>query len=435
MGGMYTQKRVLEDFPRAISWVHNNGVVASPHELTMMQCVPTQVTTSYRSYGEDSVTGTDEVAARIRDLNTRNWAGYSPYDTGHPFDTVKQSWDLSHRLVDLKGGGASFRGPLIIRNDAGLPYPTWFPSVPSFDAAFYGTKLFNMAVPVKPVADMANALGELRTARGIPSLPGKLFFWEDKSRSALAKAGGEYLNVTFGWKPLIADIKSIMSAVIKAEDIVNQYLNDSGKGVRRSRTLPEIHSNLAVTNTYVSVTNVFGFSPNDSQLFTGLGINGRVWQTVNHDRKIWFKGMFEYYLDEGIDPLSKMKFYAALARKVVGARLSPEVLWELSPWSWLADWFFNLGAILENIESFQTDGLVAKYGYLMCTDVVTQDKSTVLTGSGSSLGEISTRTQVVRKQRIQATPYGFGLDPATWSPERWAILAALGLTKAPKSLR
>jgi hypothetical protein len=130
-----------------------------------------------------------------------------------------------------------------------------------------------------------------------------------------------------------------------------------------------------------------------------------------------------------------MKLYASFARKLVGARISPEVLWELQPWSWLVDWYFNIGQILENIESFQTDGLVARYAYLMCTDVVTCDVATSRYSLRGYLGEVSRRTVVTRKQRIRASPYGFGTNPATWSPERWAILAALGLTKTPTSLR
>jgi hypothetical protein len=137
-----------------------------------------------------------------------------------------------------------------------------------------------------------------------------------------------------------------------------------------------------------------------------------------------------------MNPMEQMRKYASLARKLVGFRLSPEVLWELQPWSWLVDWVFNVGQILENIESFQTDGLVMRYGYLMCTDVVSTETTAIFSnGVFNRLGPITKRATVTRKLRVRATPYGFGLDPATWSPERWAILAALGLTKTPTSLR
>jgi len=435
MGGIFTQKRVLPDFPKAEILIHNNGVPSQSFERLLAQCVPTQTTTSYRTHGSDRITGTDDALAQARDINSRNWLDYSRFDSGHPFDTIKQEWHLSHKLVDITGGTARFRGPLILANSASLPINTWFAGAPSFDSAFYGTKLFNMAVPNKPVADMATALGELRTKFGVPSIPGNLFFWENKARSALSKGGGEYLNVQFGWLPMISDIKKIAGAVLQSQQLVEQYLSDSGKNIYRRRELPELHTNLSITNDIVSSFLFSGFSSNDSQLFTGPGISGRVSQVVNHDRKIWFTGSFSYFLSEGIDPLDRISLYASLARKLVGARLTPEVLWELQPWSWLADWVFNLGSILENLESFQTDGLVARYAYLMCTDKVTVDVTSSRHGLSHLFGEISRRTVTTHKQRVRATPYGFGLDPQTWSAERWAILAALGLTKSPRLLQ
>jgi hypothetical protein len=251
----------------------------------------------------------------------------------------------------------------------------------------------------------------------------------------LRSVGKEYLNSVFGWAPLVRDIESIAKAVISSNETVQQYLADSGKGIRRKYEFPEIHTNLSINNN-ISVANVFsGIGSDLSNAIPGsFKQNGRLWQTVNHDRKIWFSGSYTYYLPDGIDPASAMKKYASLARKLVGARLSPEVLWELQPWSWLVDWIFNIGSILENIESFQTDGLVMRYGYLMCTDVVTVDTVASPHGFIDQVGPVSRRTVTTRKQRIRATPYGFGLDPATWSPERWAILAALGLTKTPKGL-
>lgn len=434
MGGIYTSKRILADFPRAEIWLHNNGVPAQAFEFTLASCAPTQITTSYRSHGDDSVTGDDEALAMLREMNSNSWFGYSQYDTGHPFDTIKQEWDLSHKLVDIRGGAARYRGPLIPRNSAELSPTTWFSTVPTFNSSFYGTKAINATIPVKPVSDMANALGELRTVGGIPKVMGTILNFQ--SRAAFARsAGKEYLNSVFGWAPLVRDIESIARAVISSNETVQQYLADSGKGIRRKHVFEPIYSNLFQKQDVIA-SNIFsGFSSNDSQLFTGTGVDGRLAQTVNHDRQIWFKGQYTYYLPDGIDPASKMKLYASLARKLVGARLSPEVLWELQPWSWLVDWIFNIGQILENIESFQTDGLVMRYGYLMCTDKVTVDTVAHRHGLMDRFGPISRRTVTIRKQRIRATPYGFGLDPATWSPERWAILAALGLTKTPTTLR
>jgi hypothetical protein len=435
MSGIYTSKRSLKDFPKASTWKHNGGVTAAPFEMQVATCFPTQSTTSFRTRGTDSVTGDDESAAQYRDLYSHNWAlGPLSYDKGHPFDTVKQEWSLSHPYVELRSpSGGLYRGPLIPNNSTSLPLTTYFPSVPSFDSTYYGTQLFNSAVPNKPIGDMANALGELREKNGVPRVWGTILNMSSKS-AFFRSLGGEYLNSVFGWTPFIKDVQKIAGAVLSADSIVEQYLSDSGKFIRRRRALPDLHTNLSYKNNVVVTTVFSGLGSGDTDLFTN-GVDGRLAQVVNHDRKVWFSGSFGYYLADGIDPLSQMKLYASFARKLVGARISPEVLWELQPWSWLVDWYFNIGQILENIESFQTDGLVARYAYLMCTDVVTCDVATSRYSLRGYLGEVSRRTVVTRKQRIRASPYGFGTNPATWSPERWAILAALGLTKTPTSLR
>jgi hypothetical protein len=236
----------------------------------------------------------------------------------------------------------------------------------------------------------------------------------------------------------VRDIEAIAGAVINSQKLTEQYLRDSGRQVRRRYDFPEIHTNLSYIKEVAVFDGVFaGLGNNDQNLAEpGFAIDrGRVGQVVNHDRKIWFSGAYTYYLGTGKDPVSQLNLYASLARKLVGARISPEVLWELQPWSWLVDWVFNIGAILENIESFQTDKLVMKYGYLMCTDVVTSDITVWNHAFRGRFPTVSATFKTTRKQRVRATPYGFGLDPSTWSPERWAILAALGLTKTPNSLR
>jgi len=47
---------------------------------------------------------------------------------------------------------------------------------------------------------------------------------------------------------------------------------------------------------------------------------------------------------------------------------------------------------------------------------------------------ISTSFRTTRKQRFRANPYGFARNPNSFSGKQWAILGALGLTKAPRRL-
>lgn len=119
-----------------------------------------------------------------------------------------------------------------------------------------------------------------------------------------------------------------------------------------------------------------------------------------------------------------------------GLRLDPELLWNLAPWSWALDWVGNYGDVIGNISAFTQDGLVMNYGYMM--EHITVDTSYVLVGlalkgNASDVNPIQVISQEVKSRR-RATPYGFGKNPDSFSNRQWSIIAALGISKVPRSL-
>jgi hypothetical protein len=147
----------------------------------------------------------------------------------------------------------------------------------------------------------------------------------------------------------------------------------------------------------------------------------------------WFSGEFCYYLNLGDSITDKLKRHTAEANKLLGVRLTPELAWNLAPWSWAADWVTNAGDIFHNVSAFQSDGLVMRYGYIM--EHTTVIKTMTLSGfsiSGSTTGSfapISLRFVKERKVRRGASPWGFGLTDTDFSPRQLAIIAALGITR------
>jgi hypothetical protein len=113
---------------------------------------------------------------------------------------------------------------------------------------------------------------------------------------------------------------------------------------------------------------------------------------------------------------------------LLGTRLTPEVLYNLTPWSWALDWIVDLGAVIGNISAFLADGLILQYGYIMQETVI----SDIYTLTGATCGnrpvQLYQTLGTIQKLRRKATPYGFGLNPNAFSDRQWAILAALGLT-------
>jgi len=145
----------------------------------------------------------------------------------------------------------------------------------------------------------------------------------------------------------------------------------------------------------------------------------------------WFSGAFTYYVPRGFTTKDRMARGVQEAKKLLGVSLTPDVVWNLTPWSWATDWVLNTGDVISNLTDYAIDGLVLKYGYIMehtvNRDTISFSGPTGFTGSSvrPSIIEVVSET----KTRLKATPFGFGLTWDGFSPRQVAIAIALGLTR------
>jgi hypothetical protein len=132
--------------------------------------------------------------------------------------------------------------------------------------------------------------------------------------------------------------------------------------------------------------------------------------------------------------MSEASRIATQARLLYGLELTPEVVWNLAPWSWLVDWVTNVGSVLHNVSAFQSDGLVMPYAYVMDQSF---HKTERVIGPFHVFPDITQKgvqyrsivTKVERKTRIKASPFGISLIESQFTNRQWAILAALGITR------
>jgi hypothetical protein len=440
MDGYITQNRDLQD--GEMRFTHHSDYYGMPRhyegcltergsEFGVM--IPEQMTYSYRS-------GQRWDAPEYSNLLSDRplYGGLSrgaTMDTGHEFHTRRKTLRVPYDDVYITGGpsGWYYRGPLM-GDFSEHVVPGFWVNVPDDSAqlAEEGARAISLTVPTLPAASAAIFFGELR--EGLPSLIGLQLL---KSRSnRIRNLGSEYLNIEFGWKPLVNDVKKMVSSVLRANETIAQYQRDSGRKVRRKFQFDEekgtrVESIKSSVRPAVLSNYVDGFLP----LFSEQ--RGQLVETTSFYRKVWFSGAYSYWLPQGDSVLSELARVEALGNKILGTRLTPEVLWELAPWSWLSDWVMNVGVNISNFSSFSNDNLVIRHAYLMRHYVL--DHSTLLSGvrpqrsnkpPGPYLAEWSTTDKV----RIKATPFGFGLNPADFSLRQWAILGALGMTKAPDRL-
>lgn len=387
---------------------------------------------------------------QITESEGHPWAYNSKFkgkDIGGPFRTEKTFMEDDRDLNppqpqwQLNGtfGNQRYRyfGPVYVVDPGHIDsYPPPWVSTDN-DLLPWGTKAIAIVKPTNSVVDLSVAMGEMMVS-GLPKIIGSST-WKDRS-ARVRNAGSEYLNFEFGWSPLLADVRGSAEAVSESEKIMRQYERDAGKVVRRSYEFPIVKETVtgqysgptfpqlgSKTNGDYGIMNtdtVFAFAANPNNFGRPIQV------TIQTETKRWFSGAFSYYLPTSYDARDKWARAAVEADKLLGIEITPETLWNLTPWSWAADWFGNFGDVLANVSDFATDGLVLRYGYIMETKTI---KYTFLMndvhfkGYGSrNLTQVHTR---VVKRRLPATPFGFGLTFDGFNQRQIEILAALGISK------
>jgi len=359
-------------------------------------------------------------------------------DRGGPFYTTK-SYLASPRVPPYvileKDSGYGFNEKFVgtlLPFAPGLTSPTWDtlfpPTLESTSDALdeKGATAISRCKPTNSVANLGQTLAETMR-EGIPALVGASLL-KSKTKSLLGKGAGEFLNVSFGWMPLVSDVKKASKAIVRSDQILAQYERDAGNVVRRKYYFP---LEKTVTEDEVFPNQVpYGMG---TFFFLGTGLGGRVVRRRVVERKTWFSGAFTYYLPSDYDSRNKVKELRIKADLLLGTDLTPELLWNVGPWSWLVDWFANTGDVISNLTDFGTHELIMRYGYVMETVKVSDTYTHYPTGPSPWKDSVTPLTFVTEtKIRRPANPFGFGLSWEGLSSFQQAILAALGITRATR---
>ena len=417
---------------------YSNGVKAA----TELGTYPngSQVTDSYRTSGGrpvgvkqyEDLTGPELRQAVNREYTTR-------FDNGHPFKTEKYEikpqlrgeWLVKYgTTVDRYIGDSS-----ITEVGFASMYPSASLAPDQSQREADGRRAIGMTAPTAPEAALGQFLVELREK--LPQLVGTSITKHGINSKTL---GDENLNVQFGILPTKSDLQEIANSVLNANKIVNQLKRDSEQHVRRRVTLNESSVFQKVANSTLNFSLPRRNLSDVTSLFVSSWGTRDTYDIIRH--RSWFSGAYTYHLTEANDFISNIQAYAEKANHLLGLELTPELIWEVTPWSWLFDWFADFGNFVHNVTAFSEDNLVLRYGYMM--HETHADRVRTLTGMvpmnygkgpGLAPQSLSLFASYSCKQRTRSTPYGFGVNLSSLSPRRWAILGSLGLTKAPTSLR
>jgi hypothetical protein len=300
--------------------------------------------------------------------------------------------------------------------------------------------------PGNPEADLFTTLVELRND-GLPSMIGGSFIritpfnrlglvagqrarWYSDLYSRI---GSEYLNVEFGWKPFIRDLRNVYHTMKTLDKQMAQLKRDNNRQIRRRGVVEDsTETDSTVVTTTAPNTNVKGAPPNwfRSPYHTTTTV------TTTTSVKSWFAAAYLYYIAD----MQSWAWDKRAKAVLFGALPTPGQIWNALPWSWMHDWFFNVGDIMSNMSTNAVDNLVARYAYVMTHTKVKTVHHVESAWNGRTPtprtdvpgGGISTSTTNVKevKFRCAGSPYGLGVKHGDLSGYQQGVIAALGLSKS-----
>lgn len=174
-------------------------------------------------------------------------------------------------------------------------------------------------------------------------------------KGASREIGSKWLEYQYGWRPLIQDVFETASLLMDPENPLPIHLK-----ARSHDTIPE------------------------SQVFNYVGYNSLV------------SGQVSFRCEIGMvvsPPSSRLQGLAKFTS------LNPaSIAWELLPFSFVADWFFNVGGYLRNLETALTFDSVFRYGYVTYTSSRECSVSALGSNSGPGFG-FSGRGSIIERTK------------------------------------
>lgn len=301
-----------------------------------------------------------------------------------------------------------------------------------------GATAISRSHPARPQASLATTLIEAYR-EGIPNTLKQLANIEDEvdhfrrlykaskkktSVRAAKELPSKFLETEFGWKPLVADIQKTAQALMDYQSILGDLEKNSQKRIRRRYAFPATDSSTELVRD--------GTTPWSNPNSYILGQTGNRVITRRDQKKTWFSGEFVYSFPKGEGFGIPQKFIAG-SRQLLGLDLTPETVWNVTPWTWLVDWQSNVGDVVSNFTAIGADHLVLRYGYLMqeATRTYRHEHLGVYLKNGVPLksSRVVGETVYTAKSRIVASPFGFALTWDQLDPRQIAILTSIGITR------
>lgn len=282
----------------------------------------------------------------------------------------------------------------------------WYPALTALDRSNKAWEILSKSNPSIPHVSVPTFIGELK------DLPGLVKGYGDGLLKSVANG---YLSWRWAIRPMISDLRKLFNFVKAVDDRTTMLMKlRAGQTIRKRVKLGEGKGNLAPGIYVVESKSGGGCSCTFEE---------------RHSFKEWGTVQWKLLPDSklpqlGYGPLREM------ARNLTFGFTSHELLaaaWELTPWSWLADWFGNTGDLIAATNN--SVGCTWKdICYMRTSQSYTETYN--FTGDPWVLAGLKNRRYVLTQKRKEryvcspSVPFPFPQLPILTNGQ-WSILAAL----------
>ena len=375
-----------------------------------------------------------------------------PYRSGGPFGLVKIEvpgggrYHLSQRSNQFSPGfWWQYDGDFIDNGDwasdtVGNYTSLQVPAITGFD-----TLAWDKTKPRVEKANLAQFVYELR------DLPGQLKTSMDSFVSFYRFVNGRgdprsllqpkvvaenFLNHEFGWVPFMSDYIKFLDVWQNSTSFITDLVANNGRWQRRRASLESSSTERLVQRMYYPAVEPFGSNIQglcDTISVDGIPCKGYCDIREVVETKTWACGRFTFYRPEFDMDLEYGNSYLVYLQRIAslyGLRLTPTLLWKITPWTWTVDWFTHFGDYIKRLDDFTVDGIVSRGLYIMRTTQRKVFKISTIFFNGGKRTIVWQRSFQTKARKVADSPYGFDLTWSNLSARQYAILGAIGLTRS-----
>lgn len=147
----------------------------------------------------------------------------------------------------------------------------------------------------------------------------------DNWRMALNYANSQHLNYNFGWKPFLNDVKHVFQGLTSFDTRLEKFLKNQNTTQTTHAGDPESES----TSTWMWRNEDFGG-----------------WGELKLVRLYKVKRNSTFQFSYSIPNYSDRELRTRAYLDTLGLHVNPAQIWAVLPWSFVVDWFYDVGSVL-----------------------------------------------------------------------------------------